>query len=67
MNEQKKKLVPELRFPEFASEDGWERKPIGDGFERVTTKNTENNQNTLTISAQQGLISQLDYFNKKVG
>lgn len=66
MNEQKKKLVPELRFPEFANEDGWERKPIGDGFERVTTKNTENNQNTLTISAQQGLISQLDYFNKKV-
>lgn len=66
MNKQKKGGGPELRFPEFVNEDGWKRKPIGDGFERVTTKNTENNQNTLTISAQQGLISQLNYFNKKV-
>ena len=32
-------------------------------FHRLTQKNTENNQNVLTISAQQGLISQLDYYN----
>lgn len=66
MSKQEKGLVPELRFPEFANEGGWKRKPIGYGFKRVTTKNTENNQNALTISAQQGLVSQLDYFNKKV-
>lgn len=32
-------------------------------FHRLTQKNAENNQNVLTISAQQGLISQLDYYN----
>lgn len=32
-------------------------------FHRLTRKNTENNQNVLTISAQQGLISQMDYYN----
>lgn len=32
-------------------------------FHRLTRKNAENNQNVLTISAQQGLISQLDYYN----
>jgi len=32
-------------------------------FKRLTRKNTENNQNVLTISAQQGLISQMDYYN----
>lgn len=32
-------------------------------FNRVTRKNDENNQNVLTISAQQGLISQIKYYN----
>lgn len=32
-------------------------------FKRLTRKNTENNQNVLTISAQQGLVSQMDYYN----
>ena len=32
-------------------------------FNRVTRKNDENNQNVLTISAQQGLISQIEYYN----
>lgn len=32
-------------------------------FKRLTRKNAENNQNVLTISAQQGLVSQMDYYN----
>lgn len=32
-------------------------------FNRLQRKNTENNQNVLTISAQQGLVSQMDYYN----
>lgn len=32
-------------------------------FKRLTRKNTENNQNVLTISARQGLVSQMDYYN----
>ncbi|MGM9555960.1 MAG: restriction endonuclease subunit S [Oscillospiraceae bacterium] len=32
-------------------------------FKRLTRKNDENNQNVLTISAQQGLVSQMNYYN----
>lgn len=45
---------------------GWEEKHFGNVFDRIASKNKENNQNVLTISAQQGLISQLEYFNKSV-
>ena len=34
--------------------------------ERIKSKNEENNKNVLTISAQFGLISQLEFFNKSV-
>lgn len=61
-----KKLVPELRFPEFVNEGEWEIVILGDIFERVTDKNKENCQNVVTISAQHGLVSQYDYFNKNV-
>jgi len=37
-----------------------------DVFARVVRKNTVLNENVLTISAQKGLVSQLDYFNKPV-
>ena len=55
----------------FKKDDGspypdWEEKKLGDIFERVTRKNAENNKNVLTISAQQGLVNQEDYFNKSV-
>ncbi|QHN42678.1 restriction endonuclease subunit S [Candidatus Mycosynbacter amalyticus] len=55
----------------FRDENGnpypeWEKKRLGDLFDRVTDKNKENNQNVLTISAQQGLISQTDFFSKIV-
>ena len=56
--------VPKLRFKEFSDE--WKEKRLGDIFERITEKNTENNTNILTISAQYGLISQIDFFNKSV-
>ncbi|MFL9799275.1 restriction endonuclease subunit S [Vibrio cyclitrophicus] len=47
-------------FPE------WGAKHFCDVFTRVTTKNKEYNENVLTISAQKGLVSQLEYFNKSV-
>lgn len=56
--------VPKLRFKEFSGE--WEEKVFKELFERITTKNKENNLNVLTISAQQGLINQEEYFNKSV-
>ncbi len=58
------KMTPQLRFPEF--NDEWQVKKLGDVFERVTRKNKENNQNILTISAQDGLVSQEKFFSKIV-
>lgn len=56
--------TPRLRFPGFTDE--WEEKKMSDVFTRITRRNTENNQNVLTISAQYGLISQLEFFKKSV-
>jgi type I restriction enzyme S subunit len=39
---------------------------LRDLFNRLTRRNTEGNTNVLTISAQQGLINQQDFFNKQV-
>jgi len=58
----------QIRFKDENQSDfpDWEKKKFNEVFGRVTTKNTENNQNVLTISAQHGLINQQDYFNKSV-
>ena len=57
--------VPELRFAGFA--DDWEERKLSSISERVTRKN-KNNESTLplTISAQDGLVDQNDFFNKQV-
>jgi type I restriction enzyme, S subunit len=57
-----------LRFKDDNGKDfpEWEEKKLGDLAHRVTRKNKENNLNVLTISAQLGLVSQLEYFNKSV-
>lgn len=44
----------------------WRRCQLSEIANRVKTKNKIDNQNVLTISAQLGLISQLEYFNKSV-
>lgn len=58
------KNIPQLRFPGFSGE--WEEKVMSDVFTRRTEKNAEDNKNVLTISAQYGLISQLEFFKKSV-
>lgn len=56
---------PQLRFSGFA--DAWEERKLSSISERVTRKN-KNNESTLplTISAQDGLVDQNDFFNKQV-
>ncbi len=61
---QEGETTPKLRFPGFEGE--WEVKKLGDVFTRLMEKNTENNKNVLTISAQFGLINQLEFFKKSV-
>lgn len=41
---------------------GWDVVPFNKKFSRLNRKNDEDNQNVLTISAKQGLISQQDYY-----
>ena len=61
---QKGETVPRLRFPGFTGD--WTEKKLREVFSRITRKNSENNKNVLTISAQYGLINQLDFFKKSV-
>ncbi|MBT8887493.1 hypothetical protein BTH77_05580 [Lactobacillus delbrueckii subsp. bulgaricus] len=59
------KKAPKLRFKGFT--DDWEQCKLGDLADRVTTKNKGMvSELPLTISAQDGLISQDEFFNKKV-
>jgi type I restriction enzyme S subunit len=44
----------------------WEETRFKKMFSRLFRKNKENNDNVLTISAQYGLISQRDFFNKDI-
>ena len=57
--------VPELRFAGFA--DDWEQCKLSDVTKRVIRKN-KNLESTLplTISAQEGLIDQNEFFNKTI-
>lgn len=58
--------IPKLRFIEFKDAPDWEEKKLGEVANRITRRNTSNCTNVLTISAQHGLVSQTDYFNKIV-
>ena len=61
-------FAQDIRFsPDHGDEfPEWEIKPLGALAERMVVKNKEGNTNVLTISAQQGLVSQLEFFNKSV-
>lgn len=57
--------VPELRFAGF--DDDWEERKLGDISGKVTEKNSDNEfSETLTNSAEYGIISQRDFFDKDI-
>ncbi|EZT39805.1 restriction endonuclease subunit S [Staphylococcus aureus] len=65
MSNTQKKNVPELRFPGFEGE--WEEKKLGEFAGKVTQKNVDKKHiETLTNSAELGIISQKDYFDKEI-
>ncbi|MBS1013860.1 restriction endonuclease subunit S [Levilactobacillus brevis] len=56
---------PQLRFKGFT--DSWEQRKLSNLAERVTRKNKNNESGRpLTISAQDGLIDQNDFFDKQI-
>ena len=56
--------VPTVRFEGFNGD--WVESSSEKTFSRIKTKNLVGEKNVLTISAQKGLISQEEYFNKSV-
>lgn len=63
----KKKLIPELRFPEFKNEDEWNEKPLAELADRVTLKNKDGRiTKVLTNSAAYGIVDQRSYFDKDI-
>ena len=59
------KRAPELRFKGFS--DDWEQRKLGDITKRVIRKNKDLDTTLpLTVSAQEGLIDQNEFFNKTV-
>ena len=65
MMSKEKRRVPKLRFPGFTED--WEQRKLLDISTKVTTKNVDvHYTETLTNSAEQGIISQVDFFDKEI-
>ena len=61
----KKRQEPRLRFQGFTG--AWEEKKLGEVVQRITRKNTNlDSLLPLTISAQNGLIAQTEFFDNQV-
>ena len=61
----KHKKVPELRFKGFT--DDWEQRKLGEVSDKVKEKNKSGKiKETLTNSAEYGIISQRDFFDKEI-
>ena len=58
-------LTGRVRFPEFAGEP-WEEHKLGTVVERVTRKNTTGCDTVLTMSGELGLVSQTEYYSKRI-
>lgn len=61
---EQKLLTGKFRAPKFHK--SWSTFNLGELFTRVTERNNNTSTNVVTISAQQGLIRQEDFFNKTV-
>lgn len=60
-----KQNAPEIRFEGFT--DPWEQRKLGEFSKKITTKNADGGlSETFTNSAEQGVISQLDYFDHNI-
>ncbi|GAB3803699.1 restriction endonuclease subunit S [Virgibacillus kimchii] len=59
------KRIPEIRLSGFSGD--WEERKLGEISEKVTEKNKDNNYSeTLTNSAEFGIITQRDFFEKDI-
>lgn len=63
MNKQNNRLVPELRFPEFLSNSGWETVYGNKAFEQISNKDHNSDLPILAITQEYGAIPRetIDY------
>lgn len=63
--EKEMKKVPAVRFKGFTGD--WEQRKLGEIADKVTSKNKEQKyKETLTNSAEQGIVSQKEYFDHSI-
>lgn len=60
------KLVPKLRFPEFANEGEWEEPTLGEISDRIDEKVGTKKLTTVSISAGLGFVSQAEKFSRDI-
>jgi len=64
---ERRSLVPRLRFPEFCDDQSWSFQPLGKLAKRSTRKNADGEiARVLTNSAEFGVIDQRDFFDKDI-
>ncbi len=61
----KKKIIPELRFPEFENEEEWKMVKIEELIEQHIEKSDHSNQYPILTSSRDGIMFQRDYYNNR--
>jgi type I restriction enzyme S subunit len=66
MPEQKKAVVPRLRFPEFRDAGPWEVKRLGEIVEIIKERAGDKKCTLLSVTAGIGLVSQVEKFGREI-
>ena len=66
MTEPTKKLVPELRFPEFQDAGEWSTKQLGDVAALIKEKAGSKSYTLMSVTAGVGLVTQIEKFGKEI-
>jgi len=66
MPEQKKAVVPRLRFPEFRDAGPWEVKRLGEIVEIINERAGDKKCTLLSVTAGIGLVSQVEKFGREI-
>lgn len=61
-----KKILPELRFPEFKNEEEWNIEPLGDLSVEIVEKTKGRKYKLMSITSGAGLVSQIEKFGREI-
>lgn len=61
-----KKLIPDLRFPEFVKEGEWEIEPLGNLSKEIVEKTKGRKHKLMSITSGVGLVSQIEKFGREI-